>query len=226
MSSFSLKRLLLGIAFGVCAMPVQSTIFKVTVENFPEPTSVILSFDLISGGGTASSVTISDFITDGDVGSAVIIDDSNFPTGAAIDGLKTPNDVVTIDESGLLTQFQQQLTLGTFFTFQFSATGDNDGFSPDAFSFLVLNPEGGAYVTTGDKGDSQAIFRYDIGITDPSVSSLFSFSVTGPCVEDNCVTAIVQEASVAVPEPASGLLVLIGILASMVTMRRRVPRML
>ena len=210
-STFSMKRMCAGLVGLLCAAQIHATVFQVTVDTTGlAGTTATLAFDLVSGDADTgpSSVTISDFSgvgTDFALGDAFLYPD----LATTVSTLASP---VILDEADFFNEFLQQLTLGTSFTFRFSATGnapsDPSG-SPDAFSFFLLDATGSSLVTTGDAGDPQAILRYNIGNANgPDV-----FAIIGPPE----TSVRVAEVSTAVHEPAAVMLVLAGLLALAVT---------
>jgi hypothetical protein len=212
MGTCSLKRLLLSLAFALCAMPLHATVYEVSVSGLPNspPTTVTLSFDLVSGVNTeASTLQISDFSSDGSLGSAVLVEDLNVTSLPA--GLEA--GTVTLLETGTsLTQFQQLFTLGTSFTFRFSTSGNTDPSSPDAFSFFILDESGlASFALTDELLGSNALLIANV--VDASVPEFFP--ITSP--EGARVT--VSPVSTTVPEPSAALLIFAGLLA-MIASRR------
>src|SRR5271154_467342 len=72
-------------------------------------TSAQLAFDLIYGGGPSNTVTISDFSTDGTLGTV-------FPTGL-VSGTLPGTVSLTDSSSSFFNEYLTGLTLGTTFSF-------------------------------------------------------------------------------------------------------------
>jgi PEP-CTERM motif-containing protein len=169
-----------------------------------------LAFDFIDGGAPANTVTISDFATNGILGSFTTIGSvtGNLP------GTLTLADRLIIGGSSFPSFFNEYLhniTLGTTLSFLLDATtnGPSGASSPDSFSFFLLNPITNlSLVSTSDPTGSNALFVLD---TDGSPQGLLSvYSVSG---------GQTSAAVTAVPEPRSLLLMLFG-LAGLIGWRR------
>src|SRR5438105_771388 len=153
---------------------------------------VSLIFDLIDGDGilTTSLVKIYDFSTDGALVDGPTIDGD--VTGTLPGTLLNP---LVIGDSTFFNEYLQSITLGTFITFIFDASGLAAAGTPDGFSFLLLDASNNSVVPTSDP--SGALFLYSFGNADPLQK--FSDAVT---VANNVV-----------PEPASYALVIAALLA-------------
>jgi hypothetical protein len=206
MNTLFTRRCVVALAGFMCAPQLHANLFEVTVNTAPLALSdATLVFDLVSGDAGPSTLSISDFSSmDATLGEASFVFDLGVPSPAP-----TLSGNVTLDETGaFLSEYQQHLTLGTSFTFRFSTTGTapGDPLTPDSVSFFLLDADAlQSLVTTGASGDTQAIFRYDIGSEGPPVN----FEIIGP----DGVSARIVEVTMVVPEPATALLVLGGVLA-------------
>ena len=203
-----------GLAAMLCATHLHATVFEVTIDTTPLAlTDATLVFDLLSGDAGPSTLTISDFTgTGATLGDAFFVYDLGVPLLAP-----TLAGTVTLNESGtFLSEYQQHLTFGTSLTFRFSTTGTapGDPLTPDSVSFFVLDADAlQSLVTTDAVGDTQAIFRYDIGSEGaPDVSAIIGPEGAG---------VRVAEVTTAAPEPTTALLLLGGMLMLPAVQMRR-----
>jgi hypothetical protein len=120
-------------------------------------TSAQLAFDLIYGGGPSNTVTISDFSTDGTLGTV-------FPTGL-VSGTLPGTVTLTDSSSSFFNEYLTDLTLGNTFSFTLDATtnGPDSSSVPDALSVFLLDPTSGLPLfTTSDPTGSDSLFTLNI----------------------------------------------------------------
>jgi hypothetical protein len=135
-------------------------------------TSAQLAFDLIYGGGPSNTVTISDFSTDGTLGTVS-------PAGLVSGTL--PGSVTLTDSSlSFFNEYLTGLTLGTTFSFALDATtnGPDSSSSPDALSVFLLDPNTGLPLfTTSDPTLSDSLFTLNIDGTRPGDLGVYTPTV-------------------------------------------------
>jgi hypothetical protein len=186
---FSCFSLLVGTVLLAFSQPVQSLPTHVIIDTAGvSGTSGSLAFDLIDGGAPANSVAITNFSSNGMLGSTL-------STGAVTGTLATG---VSLSDGTFFSEHLQVITLGTTISFDFEATSNapEPGSLPDAFSFFLLDATGTLpLVTTNDPTGADALFVYNIGIANP-LEVYGSPSVT-----------VHVDSPAQVPEPATLLLV-------------------
>ena len=137
-------------------------------------TEAALTFDFIAGGGAqANTISISDFITNGTIGSA--------STSGSVTG-KLPG-TLTLSNASFFNELQQRMTLGSTITFQLVATTNapTGGSLPDTFSLFLLDPTGSFSLTnTKDPTGSNSLVTLQIDGTKQGNLSVYSSS--GPSV--------------------------------------------
>jgi len=158
-----------------------------------------LAFDFFDGGPPTNSVTISSFSTDGTLGSSSITGD----VSGSLPG------TVTLNDTAFTNEYLSGITLGTFLSFVFEATGNPPapGSSPDGFAFYLLDQAGSPITTTGDPSGTQALLGLDITGTTTQPTP---YSGSTPSVP-----VTVGPVNNSVPEPSSVALVLPGLLLLM-----------
>lgn len=184
--------------FGAPVADAAPVTFTIDTSSFVGSSGAVV-FDFIDGGSPANVATVSNFSTDGTLGSAFIIGDvSGTLLGA-----------VQFGDQQFFNELLQELVFGTSFTFSLSTTsGAADQASlPDGFSVFLLDSNGNSIVQSSDPTGANAIFLVSLGEAVP----LKVFSA-------NLVT--VQNS---VPEPSSielvaASLIILGL--SMVVNRR------
>jgi len=180
------------------AILAQASPLLVTVDTSAlTGVSAIIAFDLTGGPTPGNTVTLSNFATDGTLGSS----STTGTVSGAFPGIVTLDDTITF-----FNEYSQAETLGTTFSFAFDTTGNApaDPAFPDGFSLFLLDPNNvGPFgplplVSTSDPTGADSLLLYNIGEPDPlSVyqSDAVTVSVTG------------------VPEPGTLALALAGLLA-------------
>jgi len=167
-------------------------IIDILVDTTPlQGTTGVLAFDFIDGDGLANNaITVSDFTSD-----AVL------STGAAsgdVTGMLSPGPLV-LGDTDFFNGWLQDLTFGTFISFQLESTG-NGSFSPsDSFSFSLLDNSFFPYATDDSLG-TDALLILDISNANPVAQSFASASAT----------VTVSEVPIPVPTPGTLLLFIIG----------------
>lgn len=177
--------------------------FDVTINTSSlDTTGATLAFDLIAGGGTQSnSVSISDFSTDGVLG-------SSGPNSGSVSG-SLPG-TLTLSNAGFFNELLQGITLGKFITFELSASTNAPASAslPDTFSFFILDPAATAsLLTTTDPTGANSLFTLQI---DGS-----PLGVLGNYSSTPAVSATLVPVTESVPEPDAFWLALFGIFAAL-----------
>ena len=174
------------------ATPIVVTVNTAAIAG----TAAQLAFDFIDGGPPSNSVAISNFATDGTVGTSAATGD----VSGSLPGTFTLSDAAFFNE--LLTN----ITLGTTLSFTFDATANAPGVSsvPDSFSFFLVDPASGlSLFPTTDPTGADALLQLDIV---GGAGNLTPF--TAPNGE---ATITVGAEPTAVPEPATLVLFLTGL---------------
>ncbi len=162
MYTHTLGRMIRVIAFLVATLPTTSYAAPthVTVDTSAlSGTTGSLAFDFLDGGTPANTVTLSDFTSDGTLGTST-------PTGDVSGALP---GTVTLGDSEFFNEYLQGFTFGGSLSFTFDTTGspaDPTSF-PDAFSFFLLDSSGMPVPTTSDPTGANALLLYNVGETDP-----------------------------------------------------------
>jgi hypothetical protein len=171
-----------------------------------------LILDLTSGGGPSSNtITISDFMTDGTLGTT-----SN--TGLVTGTL--PGTVTLMDNpiSSFFNEYSTGFTFGTSISFVLDATtnGPGPGSSPDEFALFFLDSSDvNSLINTSDPTGADSLLLLDAN--GGSAGSPTVFTVSGPA---NVSGSMTPELST-VPEPSSFLLLAVVLCVLLVC--RRIP---
>lgn len=188
----NLGRMIRVIAFLVATLPTTSYAapIHVTVDTSAlSGTTGDLVFDFIDGGTPANTLTLSDFTSDGTLGTSTPIGD--------VSG--TLPGTVTLGDSEFFNEYLQGSTFGSSLSFTFDTTGspaDPTSF-PDAFSFFLLDSTGMPVPTTSDPTGANALFLYSVGEADPL--AVYSDTVR------------IGGGTNAVPEPSTFILFVVGL---------------
>ena len=167
-----------------------------------------LAFDFVDGDGDPQSnlATISGFAITG----GSLTRPSPYPilSGDATGDLSTAPPLVILRDSAF-SEYLDNAKLGSLLTFVLEITENTvPGLTPDAFSFLILDPTTGlSPFETSDLTGANALFLYSIG-NENQPTVFFCRDVTD--AEIDCVTAT---PIAAVPEPGALALALAGLLA-------------
>lgn len=157
-------------------------------------TSADLVFDLINGGSTSNTVTISDFSSDGTLGTVS-------PTGEVTGTL--PGTVTLMDSpSSFFNEYLTDMTLGTTISFLLDATTNGPG-SPnlDALSVFLLDPNTGLPLfSTSDPTYSDSLFTLNIDGTPEGNLGVYTSTVSATAIS-----------STPVSEPPTGILLVGGL---------------
>ena len=162
-----------------------------------------MAFDFIDGDGVMNNtVVVSDFSTDGTLGTAST---SGNVTGTLISG------PVTLTDTDFFNEFLQEIALGNSVSFTLNLTENApSGSPPDSFAFFLLD-----VVTflplfeTTDPTSAGALFAVDINGT--SSGMLYNFA---PTDTGSGVTWIVAPVA-SVPLPSTALLIGAGLLGGL-----------
>jgi len=209
-------RLALGILLGSLACPAAQ--IPITLDTTPlighpaEPFSI--AFSLVDGSGTGdanTTVTLSNFVFGG----------GGAPFGPAANGPGTSGDLtssITLnDNNPVSNDFSQEFTQGTQFAFNLSFV--TSGTDSDTFLFGITDSSGNLIPTLDPLGEN-VLLR---GIIDSS-GITFSTFATDPS-QDTATgqqPPIIMGAPLVLPEPSTGLLTSVSILALLVFAVRRV----
>ena len=165
--ALSLAVSIFALASIAAAAPITITVDTSVLSGI----SAQLAFDLIDGGQPANSVSISEFLTDGALGSAL-------STGGVVGDIP---GTVTLSDNSFFNEYLKNITLGNSLTFTFSATGNGplgDSF-PDGFGIFLLDPDTGlSLVATDDPTGSNALALLNIDGRTLGNFEIFSSSVT------------------------------------------------
>jgi len=157
-------------------------------------TSAQLAFDFIDGGSPSNTITISGFSTDGTLGGVV-------PSGDVTGSL---TGTVVLSDSSFFNEYLTDITLGSSFSFVFSATANGPDASsiPDAFSVFLLDPGTGlALFGTADPTGADSLVTFNIDGSPTGTLSVYSGSVTAGLPASG------------VPEPSMIWMLAIGLVA-------------
>jgi hypothetical protein len=203
------------IMFLVCCLTLLLTpaslfadsMYSVAVNTSPiSGTSAQLAFDFIDGGPPSNTIRVSNFSTDGTLG-------SNSPTGGVTGTLP---GTVTLTDSSFFNEYLTNITLGTSFSFLLDATTNGPTVLPDAFSLFLLDPVTGfPLFTTTDPTFSNSLLT--LNIDGSPQGALTVYSAPGGEV----VTTATPVS--AVPEP--GTLMLMGIAVVCILSRRQLRKL-
>jgi hypothetical protein len=130
--------------------------YSVTVDtSLISGTPALLAFDCIDGGPPSNTITISNFLTDGTLG-------SSSPTGGVSGTLP---GTVTLTDLSFFNEYLTNITLGASFSFLLDATTNGPAPSSlsDALSVFLLDPNTGLpLLTTSDPTLSDSLFTLNI----------------------------------------------------------------
>ena len=190
-SALDSRALSLVFFFSFSAVTFGST-FDVSIATPSlQGTSAELLLDFIDGGTPSNTVAISNFATDGVLGTSQL-------TGGATGSL-TPGPA-TITDSSFFNEFLQNMVLGSSLSFQVDASTNppDAGSVPDEFSVYLYDSTGtNSLVNTSDSTGANALFEIS------SDGSWQAYTST------DAVTALVP-ATASAPEPDSLLLLGMG----------------
>lgn len=167
-----------------------------------------LAFDFIDGGPPASdnTVILSSFVTDGTLGAVS-------PSGGVAG---TFPGTVTLTDPTFFNEYLTNITLGTAFSFQLSATTNGPGLGslPDAFSLTILDPTTGLplFSTTDPTGGNTLLL---LNIDGSPTGSLNIYGAPGN--QAVVTTALVSS----VPEPNTLRLIGVGIAGVLLLLRKK-----
>lgn len=158
------------------------TKFFIDTSTFAGTTAQLV-FDLVDGGSPTNSVTISGFSTDGELA-------SSSSTGSVTGTL---SGTVEISDATFLSEYAQDLILGTTITFLLNDTGrgpDPESF-PDGLTVYLLDAISGLpLVSTSDPVGADALFLLAIG------------SLDGAMIYDGEGFSVRTSSATTIPEPS------------------------
>lgn len=192
MSNHLIKSSLIAFCF-FSPLIAEASSFQVSITDTLKGQAGLLAFDFLQGSpALGNSVTISNFQTDGMLGSATL---SGSETGSLV-----PGPAVMTDAS-FFNELLQSVAYGTKISFNLTLTDlTSNGGIPDEFSFFLLNSARDPYATSDPSG-SDSLFYIDLnglGNTTPTIfTSAFATATVTPQVTN-------------APEPAAWPLCLIG----------------
>jgi hypothetical protein len=160
--------------------------------------SAQLAFDFIDGGPPSNTITLSNFSTNGTLG-------SNSPSGGVSGSLP---GTVTLTDTSFFNEYLTNITLGTSFSFLLDATtnGPDASSIPDAFSLFLLDPVTGLPLfTTIDPTGSNSLLT--LNIDGSSNGALGVFTLPG----DGAVVTATPFSTSTVPEPGTFFLLVSGL---------------
>jgi hypothetical protein len=205
--------------FAVCAIllawiQTAAAAYQVTIDTPGlSGTTASMAFDFIDGGPPSNGITVGTFSTDGTLGAAT-------PTGGVTGAL--PSGFVLTDTT-FFNEYLQNNVLGGSIAFTFSATSNAPAGAsiPDTFSFFLIDPGTGLPLfNTTDPTGAASLFTLQIDGSADGLLSVYRDSATGSSVN---WTVTDLAAVAAVPEPATAILVGLGLLVvlAQVSGRRR-----
>jgi hypothetical protein len=199
------------LVLSVHASALADAIYDVTMDTSSlSGQDATLAFDFIAGGGTQSNtITISDFTTDGTLG-------TNGPNSGSVTG-SLPG-TVTLSNASFFNEFLQGIDLGTSVAFTLDATTNKptDSSLPDTFSFFVLDPTASySLLNTTDPTGADSLFTLQIDGSTGGVTGIYS---SDPALR------VKLETPTSVPEPEELGLWLTALLG--VGLAMRLPRRL
>lgn len=156
------------------------------------------TFDFIDGGSPSNNVAVNGFSTDG----ALSVSNS---IGGVTGGLPSG---FTLDDSAFFNEYYQVIIAANSISFDFNTTANipDIGSSPDTFSFYLLDDQTGlSLFDTTDPTGSNSLFILDINGSNDGLLNVYGLASTA-----TAVTWEVSQGNNTVPEPATLLLLLLG----------------
>jgi hypothetical protein len=145
-----LSCLLLSASSPAGAVPIDVIVDTTLLSGTP----ATLAFDLLDGDPASNTATISDFSTDGALGTSST---SGGPVSGALPG------TVTIADGSFFNEYLQDITLGSMLSFRVDLTSFSTGSPiPDSFSFFILDASLLPLFPTSDPTGADALFVVDI----------------------------------------------------------------
>ena len=172
------------------ALPVRADIFTVKVDTSGIPTSTngFLAFDFTGDLNQINTATITDFSTDGALGSG--------SSSGDVTGTLAPGPLV-LSTSQFFNEWLQGFTYGSSFSFNLGLTTNFAGVMPDEFAFFLLDDTKAPFPTSDLLGSS--LFLVDINGASP----------LSPTVFTSTFATVTVSPLAAVPEPS-----LLGLVAA------------
>lgn len=193
----------------VAALLIQSpaqadSVYDITINTASlSGTGAALTFDFIAGGGTQSnSVTISNFETDGVLGSAST---SGSATGAL-------PGAVSLSNSSFFNELQQGMTLGSSISFQVDAATNapTGGSLNDTFSLFLLDPTASNSLTnTNDPTGADSLLTLQIDGTSGGNLAVYGGG-TSPLITVSAVPPSTAAPEIDAASAMSALTLLLG----------------
>ena len=198
--------LTLSLLSGSASTTFAVSIFDVAINTTAlSGTAAHLAFDLIDGDFVANNTaTISNFTTDGTLGTATTV-------GGPVTG--TLPGIVTIGDSDFFNELLQPITLGNTIAFTLTLTQNFAGGIPDQFSLFLLDADPVfplPLFSTNDPTGADALFVVDI-----TGSAFGDFQTFSPTSSPSATLSATP-----VPEPST-LLLFATALAGLALVRRK-----
>mgnify|MGYP001809646210 CR=1 FL=1 len=185
------------------ALPVHATALQVSLDTSAlAGTDAVLAFDFMDSDCANNAITISDFLTDGTLGTP----DAPFDGVAGV----LPATVTLSETGDSLIELLQGFTLGTRISFTLDLTEAASGVSPfDSFALFLLDDSLMPLFATNDLTGADALFAVDIDGT--RTGQIHRFAPADPSA---AVSWTLTSAAV-VPAPSPLWLLTIGALGTL-----------
>lgn len=215
-----MKRLIqgIGVSAGLLAMLIAGQCAATPLHVFIDTSSfgsitVGATFDFIDGAPVSNDVEISNFSTNGTLGTST-------SAGGVTGGLPSR---FTLKDSSFFNEYYQPITSATKISFDFNptTTAPNAGSLPDTISFLLLDDTTGLPLfDTTDPTGAATLFTMQIDGSDKGLLSVYAPASINTTV--NWTVGPIESNS-SVPEPNTILLLAVG--AATAGLSRRRPKL-
>jgi PEP-CTERM motif len=191
-----------------------ATLLLTWTTNSAHADSFDVSLKTSSLVGLGPQILLFEFIDgDGSIDNSLTLSDFNFATGAAVGAADYSGTTgvsgdltsgIAMNDSGGLAIFDQEFNAGASLSFQLSTTNNFAGVAPDEFSMFVCDLSFDCY-----SDDMVAGNLLGLGLTGGTLSPS-SFTLNG-AMGQGLPTPVVTEVTATTPEPASILLLGLGL---------------